>query len=101
GEGNLRWHRVRITDQGSEKGVFWLASPRSERERDQGEGRFRLHTYAFRRLVGQTATARNRPKLRPALARSPPLAVSSRAPFRQCLQIKTLLPFPLRPVSVK
>jgi len=43
GEGNLRWHRVRVTEQGSDTGAFYLSSPRSGEE--QGEGRFRLHTY--------------------------------------------------------
>ena len=38
GEGNLRWHRVRVTEQGSETGAFRLSSPRSERGEDQGEG---------------------------------------------------------------
>src|SRR6266511_3850153 len=42
GEGNLRWHRVRVTEQGSKTGA--PSSPRSERGEDQGEGRFRLHT---------------------------------------------------------
>ena len=45
GEGNLRWHRGRVTEQGSETRAFSLSSPRSERGEDQGEGRFRLHTY--------------------------------------------------------
>src|SRR6266536_1038508 len=43
GEGNLRWHRVRVTEQGSEKCA--PSSPRSERGEDQDEGRFRLHTH--------------------------------------------------------
>src|SRR6266516_1469799 len=51
GEGNLRWHRVRVTQQGSETGAFQLSSPRSERGEDQGEGRFRLHTYGLTALV--------------------------------------------------
>ena len=45
GEGKIRWHRVRVTEQGSETGVFKLSSPRSERGEDQGEGHFGLHTY--------------------------------------------------------
>src|SRR5437773_4823509 len=44
GEGNLRWHRIRVTEQGSKTGAFQLSSPRSERGEEQGEGRFRLHT---------------------------------------------------------
>ena len=43
GRADLRWRRVRFTEQGSEKDVFWL-SPRSERGADQGERPFRLHT---------------------------------------------------------
>src|SRR5947208_1243932 len=31
GEGNLRWHRVRVTEQGSETDALQLSSPRSER----------------------------------------------------------------------
>src|SRR5207247_8133697 len=54
GEGNLRWHPVRLTAQGSEKGAFYLSSPRSERG-DQGEGRFQLHTYG----LGSSATLRS------------------------------------------
>src|SRR5438552_3643211 len=49
GEGNLPWHRVRATVQGSEPGAFWLSSPRSERGEDQGEGRFRR---PWRRWIG-------------------------------------------------
>jgi len=45
GEGNHRRHRVRRTEQGSEKGACLLSSPRSERGEDQGEGCFRLHTH--------------------------------------------------------
>ena len=45
GEGNLLWHRVRVTEQGSKTRAFELSSPRSERGEDQGEGRFRLRTY--------------------------------------------------------
>src|SRR2546427_3270572 len=47
GEGNLRGHRVRVTEQESKTGAFLLSSPRSERGEDQGEGRFRLHTYGL------------------------------------------------------
>ncbi len=47
GAGNIRWHDVQVTEQGSEKGAFQLSSPRSERGEDQGEGRFRLHTYCL------------------------------------------------------
>ena len=36
-----------VTEQGSEKGAFQLSSHRSERGEDQGEGRFRLHTYGL------------------------------------------------------
>src|SRR5204863_6973044 len=52
GEGNLRWHRVGVTEQGSKTGAFQLSSPRWERGEDQGEGRFQRHTYVsgeFRR----------------------------------------------------
>src|SRR5207247_10661439 len=38
GEGNLRWHRVRVTEQGSEKGAFQLSYPRSEGERIKVRG---------------------------------------------------------------
>ena len=51
GEGNLRWHRVGVTEQGSETGAFQLSSPRSERGEDQGEGRFRLHTYGLAPVI--------------------------------------------------
>src|SRR5438046_7435334 len=53
GEGNLRWHHVRVTEQGSETGAFQLSSPRSERGEEQGEGRFRLHTYGSSAAQGQ------------------------------------------------
>src|SRR5216117_943617 len=47
GEGNLRWHRVRVIEQEPKTGAFQLSSPSSERGEDQGEGRFRLHTYGL------------------------------------------------------
>src|SRR6266699_828345 len=48
GEGIVRWPRVRVTEQGSEKGACWISSPRSERGEDQGEymkARLRRHWY--------------------------------------------------------
>src|SRR6266568_3604585 len=45
GEGNFRWHRVQVTEQGSKTAASLLSSPRSEGGEEQGEGLFRLHTY--------------------------------------------------------
>src|ERR1044071_3590255 len=62
GEGNLRWRRVRVTEQGPGKRAFQFSSPRSERREDQDEGRFRLHTYGLgggfvTRVAGPGVTA--------------------------------------------
>ena len=49
GEGNLRWHHVRVTEQGSRQVRSSSPLPARSGERHQGEGCFRLHTYGLER----------------------------------------------------
>src|SRR6185503_2464264 len=44
GEGNIRWHGVRVTELRSTTSKFHLSSPRSERGKDLGKAPFGMHT---------------------------------------------------------